>query len=195
MRTTSSSFAPSPIKPVLVFINWALVEFTTLQASIISSSVSLEVSTITFTGSLEISHILLISSATKEYFFILNQPSFMTMSNSSAPSEVASLASSTFISVELAPRGKPITHATSTLLPNRHFFARLTQQGFTHTLWKRCSFASWQSLSISSCVAVGLKFVWSMYSFNFICKPPKIFMGASHINLFITFVRCNEITS
>src|ERR1035438_1517865 len=92
----------------------------------------------------------------------LSAPIAMTMSISLAPSRTARRASSAFISLGMAPSGKPTTVHTTEELPARRATQRLTKTGLTHTDAKPNWAASSQSWSMSEYVASARRRVWSM---------------------------------
>src|SRR3972149_700875 len=87
---------------------------------------------------------------------------FITISSSSAPFFIASMASTIFTVVVLAPCGNPTTEPTFTVVPARTALALATWQLLTIHAAKPYFFASSQPAAISSIVASGRTRVWSI---------------------------------
>src|SRR5664280_93442 len=86
---------------------------------------------------------------------------FSTISSSTAPSSTATSASNDFTSDLFVPNGNPITVQTPKSFP-RIWCANATFTGVTHADEKLYSTTSLQSFIISSLVASGFIFVWSI---------------------------------
>ena len=84
---------------------------------------------------------------------------FITISTSSAPLAIASFVSKALTAEVFAPKGKPITVHTLTLLPFNSSFASSIFAGFIQTEKNPYSFASLHNLTTSSLVAVAFNIV------------------------------------
>ena len=155
--------APPVENPVDVFTKSAPASFANWQASTFSSSVNRQVSIITFTSLLPLaSTTALISSSTNLRFLDLRAPILITISISSAPLAIASLASKALTAEVDAPKGKPITVQTLTELSLSNSAAVLTQVGLTQTLANSYFLASSIKERICSLLASAFSKVWSI---------------------------------